>query len=103
MGLILQEVDSSDIIHSLRSQYREIVLSYFQSEPDRGVEKFVTEAFQANLAVSDLIGIHIEVIDALEKQLKIEGRNPDILLDYRITLIDVISHLCERYRRCLTN
>jgi circadian clock protein KaiA len=103
MGLILQEVDSSDVIDRFRSQYRDIVLSYFQSDPDRRVEKFVTEAFQANLAVSDLIGIHIEVIDALEKQLKVEGRNADILLDYRITLIDVISHLCERYRRCLTD
>jgi circadian clock protein KaiA len=29
----------------------------------------------------------------------LEGRSEDILLDYRLTLIDVIAHLCELYRR----
>lgn len=33
------------------------------------------------------------------KQLQLEGRNDDILSDYRLTLIDVIAHLCEMYRR----
>ena len=103
MGLVLPEVHSQEVIDRLRSQYREIILSYFQTDPAPMVEKFVAVAFQANLAVSDLIGIHIEVMDELARQLRAEGRNPDILLDYRIALIDVISHLCERYRRCLSS
>ncbi len=103
MGLVLPEVHSQEVIDRLRSQYREIILSYFQTDPAPMVEKFVADAFQANLATSDLIGIHIEVMDELGQQLRAEGRNPDILLDYRIALIDVISHLCERYRRCLSS
>lgn len=103
MGLVLPEVHSQEVIDRLRSQYREIILSYFQTDPGPMVEKFVADAFQSNLATSDLIGIHIEVMDELAQQLRAEGRNPDILLDYRIALIDVISHLCERYRRCLSS
>jgi circadian clock protein KaiA len=32
-------------------------------------------------------------------QLKLEGRSEEILLEYRLTLIDIIAHLCEMYRR----
>jgi circadian clock protein KaiA len=40
-------------------------------------------------------------MEDFSKQLKIEGRSDDILADYRITLIDVIAHLCEMYRRSI--
>jgi circadian clock protein KaiA len=40
-------------------------------------------------------------MDDFATQLKIEGWNEDILLDYRLTLIDVIAHLCEMYRRSI--
>lgn len=99
----LSDLEATDKIDRLRQQYRDLVLNYFQANPDRAVEEFVTELFNANLSVSDLIIIHTELIEDLTRQLHIEGRNPNILLDYRITLIDVIAHLCERYRSCLSN
>ncbi len=40
-------------------------------------------------------------MDEFAKQLRLEGRNDEILLDYRITLIDIIAHLCELYRRSI--
>ena len=43
----------------------------------------------------------MELMDAFSKKLKLEGRNEDILLDYRLTLIDVMAHLCEMYRRSI--
>jgi len=43
----------------------------------------------------------IILFDEFAKQLKLEGRSEEILLDYRLTLIDVIAHLCEMYRRSI--
>jgi circadian clock protein KaiA len=43
----------------------------------------------------------MDLMDDFAHQLKIEGRNDDILLDYRLPLIDIISHLCEIYRRSI--
>jgi circadian clock protein KaiA len=43
----------------------------------------------------------MELMDEFSKQLKLEGRNDDILQDYRLTLIDTIAHLCEMYRRSI--
>ena len=43
----------------------------------------------------------MELIDEFAQQLKLEGRNEEILLDYRLTLIDTIAHLCEMYRRSI--
>ncbi|HEY9302275.1 MAG TPA: circadian clock protein KaiA, partial [Phormidium sp.] len=48
-----------------------------------------------------IVEIHMELMDEISKQLKIEGRGDEILQDYRLTLIDVIAHLCEMYRRSL--
>ncbi|MCS6960427.1 MAG: hypothetical protein RMK91_10315 [Pseudanabaenaceae cyanobacterium SKYGB_i_bin29] len=93
--------NTTAILESLRQKYRHIVLDYFHRNTDRAVKEFAEEAFAHHLAVSDIIKIHAELMEDLARQLKIEGRNPDILLDYRLTLIDVIAHLCERYRRCL--
>ncbi|NEO27087.1 MAG: circadian clock protein KaiA, partial [Kamptonema sp. SIO4C4] len=45
--------------------------------------------------------IHMELIDAFAQQLKLEGRSEEILLDYRLALIDIIAHLCEMYRRSI--
>jgi len=48
--------------------------------------------------VPQIIEIHMELIDEFSKQLKLEGRNDEVLLDYRLTLIDILAHLCEVYR-----
>jgi circadian clock protein KaiA len=41
----------------------------------------------------------MDLMEEFATQLKLEGRSEDILLDYRLTLIDTIAHLCEMYRR----
>jgi circadian clock protein KaiA len=43
----------------------------------------------------------MELMEEFSKQLKLEGRSEEILLDYRLTLIDVIAHLGEMYRRSI--
>lgn len=43
----------------------------------------------------------MDLMDEFAKQLKLEGRSEEILLDYRLTLIDTIAHLCEMYRRSI--
>jgi circadian clock protein KaiA len=43
----------------------------------------------------------MELMDEFSNQLKLEGRSEDVLLDYRLTLIDIIAHLCEMYRRSI--
>ena len=40
-------------------------------------------------------------MDEFAIQLRLEGRSEEMLLDYRLTLIDTIAHLCEMYRRSI--
>jgi circadian clock protein KaiA len=51
--------------------------------------------------VSEIVKIHMELMEEFSDQLKLEGRSEEILLDYRLTLIDIIAHLCEMYRRSI--
>ncbi len=85
----------------LKVQYHEIVLAYFS--PDLNIndmlDQFVTLLFFADLSVSEVVELHMELMEEFSKQLKLEGWSEDVLLDYRLTLIDVIAHLCEMYRR----
>ena len=48
-----------------------------------------------------ILEIHMELMDEFAQQLKLEGRSEEILLDYRLALIDIIAHLCEMYRRSI--
>lgn len=50
-----------------------------------------------------VVEIHMELIDDLERQLKLEGLHSEYLSDYRLVLIDVIAHLGEMYRSVLTD
>jgi circadian clock protein KaiA len=43
----------------------------------------------------------MEIMDDFAKQLKLEGRNEEVVLDYRLTLIDTLANLCEMYRRSI--
>lgn len=99
----LSAAEKQDLIEQLRVQYRQIILSYFSDDPNLNqlIDELVTSAFFADLPVSQIVEIHMELIDEFSKQLKLEGRGEEILLDYRLTLIDVIAHLCEMYRRSI--
>ncbi|MEO1621116.1 MAG: circadian clock protein KaiA [Cyanobacteria bacterium J06632_3] len=101
-----------EFLNQLRQDYRRIILNYFskgeraekgtsESELNQQIDDYVNLAFFADISVSKIVEIHMELMDDFSKQLHIEGRSEDILLDYRLTLIDVIAHLCEMYRRSI--
>jgi circadian clock protein KaiA len=93
--------DRETLSAQLKVQYHEIVLAYFSPELNLNdmLDGFVTLLFFADLSVSEVVELHMELMEEFSKQLKLEGWSEDILLDYRLTLIDVIAHLCEMYRR----
>jgi circadian clock protein KaiA len=97
----LDRSDKRELIDRLKSQYRKIVLDYFadSSQLNDQIDEFVSATFFRDMAVSEIVKIHMELMEEFSNQLKLEGRSEDILLDYRLTLIDVIAHLCEMYRR----
>jgi circadian clock protein KaiA len=90
-----------ELLDRLKLQYREIVLEYFadSSQLNIKIDEFVSATFFRDLAVSEIVKIHMELMEQFSDQLKLEGRSEEILLDYRLTLIDIIAHLCEMYRR----
>lgn len=87
----------------LSEEYREIIINYFiEDYPlNQMIDQFVNHAFFADLSVSQILEIHMELMDDFSQQLKLEGRSEEILLDYRLALIDIIAHLCEMYRRSI--
>ena len=87
----------------LKSQYRKVVLNYFAdtNQTNDEIDEFVSAVFFRDLAVSEIVKIHMELMEEFSDQLKLEGRSEEILLDYRLTLIDIIAHLCEMYRRSI--
>lgn len=91
------------ILENLKSEYRQIVLKYFSQDNtlNQRIDNFVDKSFFADISVSRIVEIHMELMEEFSKQLKLEGRSEDILLDYRLTLIDVIAHLGEMYRRSI--
>jgi circadian clock protein KaiA len=99
----LSRTEKQELLQQLRAEYRKIVLSYFSKEStlNQIIDQFVTTAFFADISVSQIVEIHMELMDDFSKKLKVEGRSEEVLLDYRLTLIDVIAHLCEMYRRSI--
>lgn len=99
----MSQTEREELIAQLQQEYRVIVLEYFSNDSDLNerIDNFVNIAFFADVSVSQLVEIHMNLMDEFSKQLKLEGRSEEILLDYRLTLIDVIAHLCEMYRRSI--
>lgn len=95
--------EQQQLLQRLRGLYQAIVLDYFQF-PQRAnlrTDELVALAFFADMGASQILELHMGLMEDFSKQLKIEGRNEEILLDYRITLIDVIAQLSEMYRRAV--
>ncbi len=92
-----------EIVELLKTKYRDIVLLYFTNDGslNQRIDDFVNTAFFTDVSAAQIVEIHMELIDEFSKQLKLEGRSEEILLDYRLTLIDTIAHLCEMYRRSI--
>jgi len=95
--------ERQEFIDQLKTKYRQIVLSYFSADQslNNKIDEYVNLAFFADVPVTRIVEIHMELMDNFSKQLKLEGRSEDVLLDYRLTLIDTIAHLCEMYRRSI--
>jgi circadian clock protein KaiA len=99
----LPQNERQKLLENLKSEYRLIVLKYFSHEStlNQQIDNFVDKAFFADISVSKIVEIHMELMEEFSKQLKLEGRSEEVLLDYRLTLIDVIAHLGEMYRRSI--
>lgn len=95
-----QEVDRQVLLQQLKSDYRQILINYFTTDKaiKERIDKFINAVFCANIPVPQIIEIHMELIDEFSTQLQLEGRSDETLLDYRLTLIDILAHLCEAYR-----
>lgn len=95
--------ERQEFLYKLHQDYRHIILNYFSDDStiNQRIDDFVNVAFFADISVPKIVEIHMELIDDFSKQLQLEGRNEEILVDYRLTLIDVIAHLCEMYRRSI--
>ncbi len=100
----LSPEDKKEYLDRLKEKYRMIVLEYFLDKADtlnQNIDEFVNLAFFADISVSQVLEIHMDLMENFAKQLRLEGRNDEVLLDYRITLIDMVAHLCELYRRSI--
>ncbi|MFM5965497.1 MAG: circadian clock protein KaiA [Dolichospermum sp.] len=92
--------EKREIVEELKSEYRQIIVDYFLTDKaiKEKIDKFINALFYANIPVPQIIEIHMDIIDEFAKQLRLEGRSDETLLDYRLTLIDILAHLCEIYR-----
>ncbi|WP_398338988.1 circadian clock protein KaiA [[Leptolyngbya] sp. PCC 7376] len=99
----LSEEEQRKFKQDFIADYREIVLDYFNGAPptNQAIDQFVNQAFFADVSVSYILETHMALMDDFAQQLKLEGRSEEILLDYRLTLIDIVAHLCEMYRRSI--
>jgi circadian clock protein KaiA len=100
----LSRSEQKKFLEELEYRYREIIINYFAGD-DRTVnakiDEFVNLAFFSDISATQIVELHMNLMDEFSKQLQLEGRSEEILLDYRLTLIDTISHLCEMYRRSI--
>ncbi|GAB1541519.1 hypothetical protein NUACC21_41900 [Scytonema sp. NUACC21] len=96
----MTRAEQQALLQQVKSDYRQILINYFTTDKTLAekIDKFIKVVFYANIPVPQIIEIHMELIDEFSKQLKLEGRSDEALLDYRLTLIDVLAHLCELYR-----
>ncbi len=93
-------IEKQELLAKLKSDYRQIIINYFLTDnalPER-LDKFINNLFYTSIPIPQIIEMHMEIMDEFAKQLMIEGRSNEALLDYRLTLIDILAHLCEVYR-----
>lgn len=99
----LNQEEKKELLEQLNLEYREIILNYFGDDAatNQAIDQFINRAFFADISVSQILEMHMALMGEFAKQLKLEGRSEEILLDYRLALIDLIAHLCEMYRRSI--
>ncbi|MEA5600218.1 KaiA family protein [Nostoc sp. UHCC 0252] len=100
----MNPAERQGLLKQLKSDYSLILINYFTTDKTLkdSIDKFINTIFYANIPVPQIIEIHMEVIEEFSIQLKLEGRSDEALLDYRLTLIDILAHLCEIYRNSIS-
>jgi circadian clock protein KaiA len=75
--------EKQEIIEQLKSDYRQIIVNYFLTDKaiKEKIDKFINALFYANIPVPQIIEMHMEIIDEFAKQLRLEGRSDETLLD----------------------
>ncbi|MCC5619023.1 circadian clock protein KaiA [Nostoc sp. CHAB 5836] len=96
----MSPAEKQGLLRQLKSDYSLIIIDYFSTDKTlkEKIDKFINTIFYSNIPVPQIIEIHMEVMEEFSNQLKLEGRSNETLLDYRLTLIDILAHLCEIYR-----
>lgn len=99
----LSQSEKKELIEQLGFDYREVIINYFSPNfpINEAIDQFVNRCFFVDISVSQILEIHMELMDEFSQQLKLEGRSEEILLDYRLALIDILAHLGEMYRRSI--
>ncbi len=99
----LASQEREHLLRSLTRSYRDLLISYFRdpAAANQALESFVNTAFFSDLPTTNVVEIHMNLIEGFWSQLKLEGHKADFLQDYRLALLDVMAHLCEMYRRSL--
>nr|WP_239005429.1 circadian clock protein KaiA [Gloeothece citriformis] len=99
----LSQSEKKELLSQLGSEYREVIINYFSQDfpINETIDQFVNRCFFVDISVSQILEIHMELMDEFSQQLKLEGRSEEILLDYRLALIDILAHLGEMYRRSI--
>ena len=99
----LSKPDQQAVLQCLRQRYQVLLRVYFgQGDAvDEMLEQVVSVAFSANVPAQLLVKIHIQVMDQLATQLRMEGHSTAFLKDYRLALIEVMARLTERYRNAM--
>ena len=100
----LPEPDKQTVLQELKRRYQVLLRVYFgQADAvDKALEQVVSMTFSVDVPAPMLVKIHIQVVDQLATQLRMEGHSTTFLKDYRLALIEVMARLTERYRNALT-
>lgn len=100
----MSQAERQELLEKIKYDYQDILINYFTTDKTikEKIDKFINAVFYANIPVPQIIEVHMEVIEEFSKQLKLEGRSDETLLDYRLTLIDILAHLCEVYRSSIS-
>lgn len=91
------------MLQGLRQHHQALLRVYFgQGDAvDEMLEQVVSVAFSADVPAQLLVKIHIQVMDQLATQLRMEGHSTAFLKDYRLAPIEVMGRLNERYRHAM--
>ncbi len=99
----LSESEKQELLQGLKQRYQVLLWGYFgqRDTAEKALEHFVSTAFSADVPAQLLVKIHIQVMDQLATQLRMEGHSTAFLKDYRLALIDVMARLTETYRNAM--